>query len=108
MGFYIFWLDFLGAIVIPLWTIALVDYFLLKGQRYSDDLFQVSGGAYWYENGWNRPAILSLLLGTVVYWIVAFGLPHLRELVTAALPTLLVTGLTYWAWGKSSLRNSPA
>src|SRR5205807_442716 len=36
---YIFFLDLLGAIVVPLWTLTLVDYFLVKARRYTDDLF---------------------------------------------------------------------
>src|SRR5438309_11765204 len=42
---YIFFLDFLGAIVVPLWTLTLVDYFLVKARRYTDDLFASEGGA---------------------------------------------------------------
>src|SRR5437899_11483021 len=34
-----FFLYFLGSIVVPFWTLTLVDYFLAKARRYSDDLF---------------------------------------------------------------------
>ncbi|MCI0372067.1 MAG: cytosine permease [candidate division NC10 bacterium] len=100
VGFYIFWLDFLGAIVIPLWTIALVDYFLVKRERYTDDLFRREGGLYWYRDGWNWPAVVSLLLGTGVYWVVAFGVPRLREALTATLPTVVVASVVYFLWAR--------
>ena len=105
VGFYIFWLDFLGAIVIPLWTITLVDYFLVKRERYTDDLFRERGGLYWYRNGWNWPAVGSLLLGTAVYWVVAFGLPRVREGITATLPTVVIAALVYLLWAR---RAEPA
>src|SRR3990172_8202074 len=42
-------------IVIPLWTITLVDYFLVKREQYTDDLFRERGGLYWYRNGGDWP-----------------------------------------------------
>ncbi|MBI2649729.1 cytosine permease [Candidatus Woesearchaeota archaeon] len=98
VGFYIFFLDFLGAIVVPLWTLTLVDYFFVKKRQYSDDIFKEKGGAYWYKNGWNAPAVATLILGTVIYWIIAFGLPRLREKYTAAIPTIIVISIVYYFW----------
>ncbi len=95
LGSYIFFLDFLGAIVIPLWTITLVDYFLVKRRRYTDDLFRTEGGEYWYERGVHWPAIAALALGTATYWLVAFGAPSLRSAVGATLPTIVVAAGVY-------------
>lgn len=108
LGSYIFFLDFLGAIVIPLWTITLVDYFLVKRRRYSDDLFRTAGGEYWYQRGVHWPAIVSLGLGTLTYWIVAFGLPELRSSVTATIPTVLLSGGLYVLWARASARDVAA
>lgn len=101
LGSYIFFLDFLGAIVIPLWTITLVDYFLVRRRRYSDDLFLTEGGEYWYERGVHAPGVVSLLVGTATYWIVAFGLPGLRGAITATIPTVLVAGGLYFSWARA-------
>jgi nucleobase:cation symporter-1, NCS1 family len=95
VGFYIFFLDFLGAIVIPLWTLTLVDYFIVKNRHYTDDLYKKTGGEYWYKNGWNWPAVVILLIGTFVYWIFGYAVPMVRQTVTAALPTILVVGGSY-------------
>ncbi len=100
LGSYVFFLDFLGAIVIPLWTITLVDYFLLRRRRYSDELFRTDGGAYWYAGGVHWPAVVCLLLGTLTYWVVAFAFPQLRIQLTATLPTLLVAGGGYAVWAR--------
>src|SRR2546422_571543 len=99
---YIFFLDFLGAIVVPLWTLTLVDYFLVKARRYSDDLFAQEGGHYWYRGGWNWPAVVTLLSGTALYWIIAFGFPTLRETISAALPTIVFVIIVYYFWGRSA------
>lgn len=100
VGFYIFFLDFLGAIVVPLWTLILVDYFFLKKQKYTDDLFKLKGGAYWYKNGWNWNAITALLSGVVAYWICGYALPEIRHTVTATLPTMLFVTLLYLGLSK--------
>lgn len=70
----------------------------MKREHYTDDLFRREGGLYWYRNGWNWPAVASLLLGTVVYWVVAFGLPRVREGITATLPTVVIATLVYLLW----------
>src|SRR5205809_723792 len=99
---YIFFLDFLGAIVVPLWTLTLVDYFLVKARRYTDDLFASEGGHYWYRGGWNWPAVVTLLGGTALYWTIAFGFPALRETTSAALPTIAFVVALYYLWGRSA------
>jgi NCS1 family nucleobase:cation symporter-1 len=98
VGFYIFFLDFLGGIVVPLWTIVLADRFLGHRAPYHDDLFREQGGRYWFRNGWRWPAIVTLLLGTAVYWVLAFVLPGLRERFTAAGPTAAVVLALYILW----------
>ncbi len=103
VGFYIFFLDFLGAIVVPLWTLTLVDYFFVKKQNYNDDIFKEQGGSYWYNKGWNVPAIATLILGTIIYWVIAFALPRIRERFTAAIPTIIVISIVYYIWSKKTI-----
>lgn len=95
LGSYTFFLDFLGALVVPLWTIVLVDYFVVRRGAYSDALFRRTGGAYWYGHGVHWPGIASLALGTLTYWVIAFGFPDVRSSVTATIPTIVVAGLVY-------------
>ncbi|OGG14599.1 hypothetical protein A2773_02315 [Candidatus Gottesmanbacteria bacterium RIFCSPHIGHO2_01_FULL_39_10] len=100
VGFFIFFLDFLGAIVVPLWIVTLVDYFWVKRGKYSDDIFKQTGGKYWYQKGWNWPGIVTLLSGTVFYWVVAYALPNFRIAYTAAIPTMIYVGVVYVIWMK--------
>jgi NCS1 family nucleobase:cation symporter-1 len=92
---YIFWLDVLGAIVVPLWVIVLVDFFWVRRGRYERDLFRTEGGRYWYRGGVNWRAVCVLLAGTALYVAIAYGLPEFREVVPAALPVGLGVALTY-------------
>lgn len=108
VAFYIFWLDFLGAIVIPLWTLTLVDFFIVKRQNYTDDLFRIEGGEYWYAGGWNWPAIGSLVLGNAVYWTVAYAFPQWRQMFSATLPTVLVVIAVYTLWMRRVLQPAKA
>lgn len=95
VGFYIFFLDFIGAIVVPLWTLTLIDYFILKKRNYTDDIFKTTKGVYWYKNGWNLPAIISLVTGTILYWFIAYIFVSLRQVITATIPTILFVSLLY-------------
>jgi nucleobase:cation symporter-1, NCS1 family len=95
VGFYLFFLDFLGAIVVPLWTITLTDYFFVKKQNYTKDIFNKTGGAYWYHKGWNWHAIIIMFLGVALYWIIAYAFPTVRETISAAIPTMLFVSIAY-------------
>jgi len=92
---YIFWLDVLGAIVVPLWVIVLVDFFWVRRGRYEADLFRTEGGAYWYRGGVNWRAVGVLAAGTALYVAIAYGLPDLREVVPASIPVGLLVALAY-------------
>ena len=107
---YIFFLDILGAIVVPLWTLVLVDYFLIKRRDYDNSLFRVDGGSYWYRGGWNWPATFTLLAGTAMYWVIAFGFPAVRETISAAIPTIGFVVVVYYFWGRATWekRTEPA
>jgi NCS1 nucleoside transporter family len=95
LSFFIFFLDFVGGLVVPLWTIMLLDFFFVKKQKYTDDMFKAKGGIYWFEHGWNWKAIATLLSGTAVYWIIGYILPYsIRSTITATIPTMIfITGL---------------
>lgn len=95
LGSYIFFLDFVGALVVPLWTIVLVDYFVVRRRAYRDDLFRTLGGVYWYSGGVHWPGVASLALGTAVYWLIAFASPELRSAISATIPTIVIVAIVY-------------
>lgn len=104
LNFFIFFLDFLGALVVPLWTLILVDYFLVKKQKYSDALFKIKGGSYWYANGWNWPGIISLFIGVLFYWLIAYVFIDIRNIATATIPTIILVSLLYIFMSKNTTK----
>jgi NCS1 family nucleobase:cation symporter-1 len=92
---YIFWLDLLGAVVVPLWVIVLVDFFWVRRGRYDNDLFRPEGGRYWYGDGWNWRAVACLVGGSLAYAVLAFIFPEVRETVPASFPVGIGVALVY-------------
>ncbi len=92
---YIAWLDLLGAVVVPLWVIVLVDYFWVRRQHYDADLFRQEGGRYWYGDGWNWRAIICLVGGGAAYAILAYVFPDIRETIPVSLPVGVGTAVAY-------------
>ena len=63
-GGYIFtWLVGYSSLLGPVGGILIVDYYLIRRQQLSVAGLYESGGAYAYTGGWNRRAVLGLLLG---------------------------------------------
>ncbi|WP_227369211.1 NCS1 family nucleobase:cation symporter-1 [Halomonas sp. M20] len=76
----------LGAVVAPFYGIIVVDYYLIRRQKLNiQDMFSSEpGSTYYYDNGWNRKALI------------AFGLAALFSLSSVWIPTL--AALDGYAW----------
>lgn len=100
-------LNVIGGLFIPLWTVILVDYFLIR-RAYVDEesLFKSKGGLYQYGNGWNTAGIVSLSVGLLVYFGISYGLPDLASMTTASLPTIFVSGVSYYILGSSRVAST--
>jgi NCS1 family nucleobase:cation symporter-1 len=61
-------LDILGSFIGPLFGILIADFYLVKKQRIMvDDLYTMDrNGAYWYDNGYNRKAIMALIPAAII------------------------------------------
>lgn len=94
-------LNLVGGVFVPLWTIVLVDYFVVRRMQVSDrDLFadeSPDGTTASAFGAWNRSGFISLAAGLVVYFTLSYGLPQVAEQLTASLPAILVSGIVYWA-----------
>jgi NCS1 family nucleobase:cation symporter-1 len=80
--------------------IVISDFFFVKKQRVSlMDLYNQKG-AYQYWKGVNPSAMISLIVGTVVYWSLynplADDAHHLFHFISAGLPTYVVSGVCYY------------
>ncbi len=73
--------DTLGAVLAPLYGIIVADYYLVRRQRLNvQDLYSTSRqGAYWFQNGWNRRAVIAFAIAAV-FSVLAVWLPALSDL----------------------------
>jgi purine-cytosine permease-like protein len=92
-------LDYIGCIFAPLFSIMIIDFYLLKRRRYRWSDSNLPYGRYWYWNGINRVAIACWVLGAVFY----LGSLRIRSfaVMTGSLyPTLIFTALFIMGWVK--------
>lgn len=95
-GGYIFtWLVGYSSLLGPVGGIMIADYYILRKQQLElDELYQ-HDGRYRYTNGYNRSALLALLLG-IVPNIPGF-LATIHVIAAGTLPAWL-TGMYSYAW----------
>ncbi len=87
----------MGAIIIT-------DFFFVKKQKITvKDLYN-QYGAYQYWKGINPSAVISFVMGTIVYWFlynpVADSASGLFAYLTAGLPTYFISAITYYICAK--------
>jgi NCS1 family nucleobase:cation symporter-1 len=87
---YAHFLEIIGFIFCPLFGILLTDYFITKKRRIAtEELF--SHGTYWYTGGVHLTALVSWVLGGLIFWL---G----RDLqIGGAIPSFIVAALIYLA-----------
>ncbi|GJD35417.1 NCS1 family nucleobase:cation symporter-1 [Methylobacterium aerolatum] len=93
-------LDVLGAFIGPLFGILIADFYAVKRQRVIvDDLYTMRPtGAYWYANGYNRAAVLTIIPSAAVPVLCAVmpgleGLANFTWFIGCGLGYLLYTQL---------------
>lgn len=101
-------LSAIGAIFLPAFTVVLADYYFVKRRTILGSQIAVRGGSYWYRAGFNWRALLSWLIGFLVYdwacgWsnvgvfsaVVGRPLSGTPLVFGASLPCILATGAVY-------------
>lgn len=68
----------LGATLAPIFGIMIVDYYLHRGgELILDDLYDMDGGAYHYDNGWNGAAVkafgIAAIFSVATVWVPWFA-----------------------------------
>lgn len=99
IGHFITFLTVVGSIFIPLISIMLVDFFLVKKQKVSAEemLKEDASSIYWYNGGFHWSAIIVWFIGVALYNLLAYLWPTLG----ACVPTFIVIGLLYYFIAKS-------
>lgn len=80
IDYFIGFLTAIGGVFIPLWSLVLADFLVLRKRRVdADGLFDPTPkGTYWSSGGFNRAGFLALAMGIAFY----YGVPHLFPLVS--------------------------
>lgn len=112
--YFEFVLGIVGGIFIPLWTLVVVDYFLIRKCRVRDeDIFAkedsrgrtLSAFGDWNANGW-----IAMVVGLAVYFILAYGMKDVAAQYTASLPSAAITAVLYivlsWVRGLAGQRTA--
>lgn len=81
---------FIGAMFCPLFGVVLVDYFILRQRKYLvEDIYKK--GKYWYYQGVNIRAIISWVIGVVLYQQgIKYGL-----WIGSSIPSMVIAGSLY-------------
>jgi NCS1 family nucleobase:cation symporter-1 len=83
------WLSFQGYLLIPLFSIILVDYFIVNKSHYdSIELFNKKG-KYMYFKGFNLAGYISWILGAITFFIAQ------NSSIGGAFLSMVVSGLAY-------------
>ena len=102
-AFYKF-LDFQGALFPPLLMIIIVDYYVVRKQKYDMSEIDKTGGKYWFSHGFNPYAIISWIIGTLIYIVLrqmGFGAGS----IGCVIPSCLITILVYYIAAKMGIQN---
>ncbi|RYG89534.1 NCS1 family nucleobase:cation symporter-1 [Loktanella sp. IMCC34160] len=95
----------LGATLAPIFGIMIVDYYWHRKEQLNlDDLYNMDGGTYHYQNGWNNAAVkafgLAAIFSVATVWVPWFGfLSGYNWVIGAALG-----GVVYHAFAKNSVK----
>ncbi len=94
-GYIFTWLIAYSSLLGPIGGIMIVDYFLIRKQELVVDELYTDKGRYWFGNGFNRAAVIAMLVG-ILPNIPGF-LTTIKVLPTEAVPAF-ISGLYHYAW----------
>lgn len=98
------YLAYNGTLYAPICGILFADFFLVRRQRLN--LWAIfedhPSGEYYYSKGFNWAALISLVVGQVVYFSLfspqSLEARTLFRFISASLPAAIVPCVLYWAW----------
>ena len=96
-------LGYLGAVFPPCIAVLVVDYYLVRGQKYDITQFNNKNGPYWYKNGINWTGVISWVAGAAIYFAAKL-LPGVCDSIGQVLFSFLATGIIYFIAAKATYK----
>ena len=97
--YFEFFLGMVGGIFIPLWTLVVLDYFVVRKSLVTDeDLFAPEnrdGTTMSRLGDWNMAGWCSMILGLGTFYLLNYFFRDIGAVTTASLPAIVVTGVSY-------------
>jgi NCS1 family nucleobase:cation symporter-1 len=93
----------IGAMFVPLFGVALTDYFFIRDRRISTENLYRPEGDYWYAKGFNVIALICWAIGFFIYELIAF----MKYPIGSSTPSLFMAGLCYYfitSWREKWIR----
>jgi putative hydroxymethylpyrimidine transporter CytX len=93
----------IGAMFVPLFGVALTDYFFMRTRQINTENLYRPAGEYWYAKGFNVIALICWAIGFFVYELIAF----MKYPIGGSMPSLFVAGLCYYfitRWKEKRIR----
>ncbi|MDE7221585.1 MAG: cytosine permease [Oscillospiraceae bacterium] len=91
---FMVFLDSQSAMFPPIMAIMIMDYYFVKKRSYDVSQLNEENGSYWYTKGFNIAAILSWVIGTVIY-VVLKGIGFGAETMGAVVPSFVICCVSY-------------
>lgn len=89
----------IGTLFIPVISIFLVDYYLLKNRQYdAEEIVTGHKRTYWYANGINYIAFIVYILGALFAYYFTYVHPLA---IGSTILTFILTGFVYWVLMKA-------
>ncbi|CAH0416745.1 hypothetical protein WFA24289_01057 [Periweissella fabaria] len=77
----------------------LVDFFIIRHQKYETTEFTKVNGKYWYQGGFNILAVGTWIIGVIIFFGISM-IPAIKDSIGATFITMIITGMIYFLVAK--------
>lgn len=97
--------NFMSIVFGPVFTILIVDYYVIRKRVIDIPQMSVKGGIYWYYKGFNLIYIAIDIIGIILYFLLG-KISFLASTVGAMIPMMIIVGILTYICGKYQLKSS--
>lgn len=99
VSYFQFFLGIIGGIFLPMWTLVVLDYFVVRKRRVNDDDLYAEenpdGTTRSRLGDWNLAGWISAVIGLGTFYTLNYGLTDIAATTTAAFPAIAITAVSY-------------